>query len=377
MKKLYFLPLLALFLFFPLITKAYVVKSDDFIYVAKDEVVEGNLYFGSKSITIEGEVLGDVIGVSPNIQINGHITGDLISASQNIQVNGQIDGNIRVLATLTTISGNVNKNLNFAGESLILENNSTIGQDVLIAASNTELKGKIKGNAHGMSSNLLILGSIDKDVDVLLDKAKRKNYVNTLKIGEQAEIGGKLTYRAGKEAIIETENIKGEILRKEPDVSNKPKFDFSSLIYSLLSLFVLSIILRALFKEQLKKIKRALIEKNIKLSGYGVLFLFATPIIVLFLMISIIGLPIAIIILIIWGLILYLSKVVVAMALGDYIFRKLKKQKIHAYIRILVGLVIVCVFVRIPYIGWVFSLLIAILGMGTFYELTLNKKNNQ
>jgi transcriptional regulator with PAS, ATPase and Fis domain len=53
--------------------------------------------------------------------------------------------------------------------------------------------------------------NIDKDVDVLLDKAKRKNYVNTLKIGEQAEIGGKLTYRAGKEAIIETENIKGII----------------------------------------------------------------------------------------------------------------------------------------------------------------------
>ncbi len=376
MKKLYFLPLLALFLFFPLITKAYVVKSDDFIYVAKDEVVEGNLYFGSKSITIEGEVLGDVIGISPNVQVNGHVTGDLITISQNIQINGQIDGNVRALATLTSISGNVNKNLNFAGESLILDNNSTIGQDVLMAVSNAELKGKIKGNAHGMSANLLILGSVDKDVDVLLDKAKRKNYVNTLKVGEQAEIGGKLTYRAGKEAIIETENIKGEILKKEPDFSNKPKFDFSSLIYSLLSLFVLSIILRALFKEQLKKVKRTIIEKNIKLSGYGALFLFATPIVVLFLMISIIGLPIAIITLIIWGLILYLSKIVIAMALGDYIFRKLKKQKIHAYIRVLIGLIIVCVAVRIPYIGWIFSLLIAVLGMGTFYELTLNKKNN-
>lgn len=377
MKKLYFLPLLALFLFFPLITQAYVIKSSDFIYVAKDEVVEGNLYFGSKSITIEGEVLGDVIGISPNVQVNGHVTGDLITISQNIQINGQIDGNVRALATLTSISGNVNKNINLAGESLILENSSTVGQDVLITLGNTELKGKVKGNVHGMSRNFLLLGSVDKNVDILLDKVKRKKYVSTLKISETAEIGGTLSYKSGPEAIIETENIKGEILKKDPEISRQQKFNFSSLFYSLLSLFILSIILRALFKEQLKKIKRTIIEKNIKLSGFGSLLLFATPIIILLLIISIIGLPIAIITLIIWSLILYLSKIAVAMALGDYIFRKLKKQKIHAYIRVLIGLIIVCVAVRIPYIGWIFSLLIAVLGMGTFYELILNKKNNK
>jgi len=375
MKKLYFLPLLALFFFFPIITQAYTIKSSDFIYVAKDEVVEGNLYFGSKSITIEGEVLGDVIGISPNIQINGHITGDLIAISQNIQINGQIDGNTRIVANVSTISGNINKNLNFAGESLILESTSNIGQDVLVASGNTELKGKIKGNAHGSSGNLLILGSVDKNVDFLLNKTKRKKYINTFKIGENSEIGGSLNYRAGKDAIIETENIKGEIIKKDPEVSRQSKFNFSSLLYSVMSLFVLAIILRALFKEQLKKVKRTIIEKNIKLSGYGALFLFATPIIVLFLAISIVGLPIAVLLLILWGVIIYFSKIVIAMALGDYIFRKLKKQKIHAYLRILVGLIIVCISVRIPYVGWIFALLVSIIGMGTFYELTLNKKN--
>lgn len=376
MKKLYFLPLLFIFLFFPLITKAYVIKSSDFIYIAKDEIVEGNLYFAAKSITIEGEVLGDVIGISPNIQINGKVSGDLITISQNIKINGQVDGNVRAAATSVSIAGNINKNLNFAGESLFLEEASSVGQDVVMAVLNAELKGKIKGNAHGMSSNLLILGSIEKDVDILIDKTKSKNYVNTLKIGEQAEINGKLTYRAGKEAIIETENIKGEIIKKEPEIAKIQPFNFSKLLYSLLSLFVLAIILRSLFKEPLKKVKRTMIEKNIKLSAYGALFLFATPIIALFLMISLIGTPIAIIILVIWALIIYLSKILVAMTLGDYIFRKLNKQKVNAYIRILVGLLIVCTLSRIPYIGWFFSLLIATLGMGTFYELILNKKNN-
>ena len=140
--------------------------------------------------------------------------------------------------------------------------------------------------------------------------------------------------------------------------------------------FILSVILRALFKEPLKKVKRLIIKKNIRLSGWGLLFLFATPIIALLLMFTIIALPIAIIILIIWGLILYLSKAILAMALGDYIFRKLKKEKTHAYLRILLGLIIVCLLTALPYIGFIFSLLIISIGMGAFYELSFKKKNS-
>ena len=48
MKKIFYV-LSLLFLFvIPLASKAYVIKSENFIYIGKDEVVEGNLYFRSK-----------------------------------------------------------------------------------------------------------------------------------------------------------------------------------------------------------------------------------------------------------------------------------------------------------------------------------------
>lgn len=376
MKKIFFLSFLSLLFLFPVATKAYTIKADEFIYISKDEVVEGNLYFMANSITVEGEILGDLIGLASNVSVNGHVSGDLITLAQDIKVNGQVDGNLRALASSATISGKINKNINYAGENLFLENDSNIGQDTLIAVDRAELKGKIKGNAHGLSNSLLILGSVDKNVDFVLDKVKRKKYLSTLKIGGSAEIGGDLNYQAGNEASIESENIKGNILHKEPIAAAKGKISISSLLYSILSLFILSVILRTLFKEPLKKVKRLIIKKNIRLSGWGLLFLFATPIIALLLMFTIIALPIAIIILIIWGLILYLSKAILAMALGDYIFRKLKKEKTHAYLRILLGLIIVCLLTALPYIGFIFSLLIISIGMGAFYELSFKKKNS-
>ena len=64
MKKIICLLAFSFLFFVPSISQAYVIKSADFIYVAKDEIVEGNLYFSGKSINVEGQVTGDLIGVA-------------------------------------------------------------------------------------------------------------------------------------------------------------------------------------------------------------------------------------------------------------------------------------------------------------------------
>jgi cytoskeletal protein CcmA (bactofilin family) len=83
MKKIFYLLTLSVIFLIQVASKAYVVKSDSFVYVGKDEIIEGNLYFSANSLNIEGQVLGDVIGIANNVQINGNVKGDLINISQN------------------------------------------------------------------------------------------------------------------------------------------------------------------------------------------------------------------------------------------------------------------------------------------------------
>ena len=109
MKKKYYLLFLLVFLLFPFSSKAHTTRVKDFIYIAKDEIVEGNLYFIGKSVTVEGEVLGDLIGAASNIPINGKIGGDLITISESLKMDGEIMGNLRSIASNTTISGKVEK----------------------------------------------------------------------------------------------------------------------------------------------------------------------------------------------------------------------------------------------------------------------------
>lgn len=374
MKKFYFLLTLPLFLLLPLASQAYVIKSSEFVYVGKDEIVEGNLYFQAKSVTIEGQILGDVIGVSSNLQINGHVKGDVITASQNINVSGKIDGNLRAVSNTINIAGMIGKNINFVGESFIMSERASVGQDILLLSINSELNGLTRGNVHGMSGNTLIRGEIEKNVNLKIDRTKRKNYFNVLKIEKSAVIGGALNYQGGNDAVIETDNIAGEINKKEPQKSPFKIPSSTKFLYSVVTAFLTFLILNTLFKKQINRLKEFSIRENYKTTGPGAIILFLTPFAIILAMMTVVGIPLALITLVLWLILLFFSKIIVALALGDYIFKLIKKERLPWQIKSLAGITLAWLLFALPYIGWLFSFVATLIGLGVFYYLIKNKK---
>jgi cytoskeletal protein CcmA (bactofilin family) len=375
MKKSLLPFLLLSLLFIPLKSEAYVLKSDDFIYVAKDEVVEGNLYFYSKSLNIEGKVLGDVIGVSPNIQINGYVEGDVISISQNISVNGEINGNLRSASNNLNIAGNIARNVNFLGDSFLLKKDASIGQSVSLIGINSEINGEVMGSVHGLSQNTLIRGSIARDLNITVDSKKRRHYSNTLEISETATILGSLSYRSGQEALVHSENIGGSIIKKDPRGSALNFPSARKFIFSILSSFLVALLLLYLFKDKIERIKKVIIRKNYRTMGYGAIIFFLSPVIIILLLASIIGLPVALISLALWLILSFLSRVVVALAVGDYFFELIKKESASPYLKMLSGIIILWALFALPYAGWLFSLATVLLGLGSFFYIIKKKKH--
>lgn len=373
MKKFIYLLAFSFLFFVPSISQAYVIKSSDFIYIAKDEIIEGNLYFVSKSINIEGQVLGDVIGIAPNIQINGQVEGDLISVSQNLIINGQINGNLRTISSTNNINGSIAKNINFLGETIILGRDSFVGQDLLVQAMNLELNGKIKGSVHGGVYNSLINGQIEKNVNLLFDKIKRKKYYSSLEFGKSASVEGDLEYRSGNLAKIADGVIKGKINHKLPEKQKQANAKLGWLFYLILSAFLVALVLNKWFKNKLEKVKEIIIEKKEKLSLPGFIILILSPIVFVLLALTIIAFPIAIIGLGFWLLFIFLSRIVVAILFGDYIFKLIKKEKASVYLKIFSGIFVAFLIFSLPFVGWIFSLLATIIGLGAFYSIIKNR----
>lgn len=360
----------------PFASKAYVTKSDDFIYIAKDEIVEGNFYFSGKSLTVEGQIMGDLIGIAPNIQINGKVNGDVIGASQNLFINGEVGGNLRFFSSTANINGIIEKNINFFGETIILGENSVVGSDLLMQTINSELNGKVNGNVHGGTYNILINGEIEKNINLTLDNQKRKIYSTSMEIGEAAVISGNINYKAGENATIKSKNIKGEINHKYPEKIKDRANKTTKLLYLILSSFLMALLLSYLFKDKVEKIKKVIIEKNNRLALPGLILLLLTPIAILIASLTIIGIPIALLALAIWIFILFLSRIILAMILGDYIFKIVKKEKIPQILKILSGIIFAFLLFALPYVGWIFSLTAVVLGFGSIYFIIKSKKHD-
>lgn len=356
------------------VAKALDTKTGDMIYISKDEIVSGNLYAAGNTITIDGTVNGDLIAAAQIINVNGRIEGDIIAAAQDIRINGEVGGNIRVAANSININNRVARNVNAFGANVILDKNSQIGWDVLAAANNIETHGEIIGSLSGSAGRALISGKTGKNISLKLADTETNE---GLIVSPEAAIGGGLTYTTNKTAQIpQTATIGGKIEQKFPEV--KPDNKLSSLvwpkIYSIFCAFVIGLILIFLGKNSTLKILDKIQDKPKRVILTGIIIMFAVPPISLFLMFTLIGIPLALILLAIWFIALYVSKIFTALLLGQWILKNLiKKDETPLVWSLIVGVILLWLLIALPFIGWIVGLFAIWLGLGGAYLYASNK----
>jgi hypothetical protein len=80
---------------------------------------------------------------------------------------------------------------------------------------------------------------------------------------------------------------------------------------------------------------------------------------------TLIGLPIALILLISYLILLYFSNVFAALAIGKWLFAKFGRPQMSLYLDLLVGLLILWLLIAIPYVGGLIHFIAILLGIGS------------
>ncbi len=372
MKKV--LLFLAAFIFLwsvPMTAKAFSVESRDNIYVGKNETIEGNLYAVGQSITIDGTVNGDVIGAAQTITVNGAVNGDIIGAAQALNFNGDVKGNIRAAANYLNINGSVGRNLNAFGAVTVLSQNSHIAWDVLVFSVSAEVRGIIEGNLHGAVSKALIAGKIGHDVNLKIDGKKGEQ---SLVVNKEAVIAGNLNYTSLNNAVIESESsVGGQVLKTQPKNNS---FDWGAFIwmriFGIFSALFIGLALWFLWKDGVEQSLQGIKNKwGLNLLN-GLIILGVLPLACVILVLTFIGLPLALILAVLGIVFFCLGKVIFAIFVGHLALSYLTKKKMPV-ISMAIGILVVWLLCAIPYVGWLFSLTAMILGGGALAE-TLKKK---
>ncbi|MDO8260238.1 MAG: polymer-forming cytoskeletal protein [Candidatus Magasanikbacteria bacterium] len=380
MKKLYLFLLCLLAVFLPLGTaQAFTVKNGTSINVAGGETIADNLYSSSQNLNIDGKIDGDLVCVSSNLTINGEINGDLICAAENITINGKVNGNVRIIGENIVINGQIAKNLNVAGTNFTLNESGEIGKDLLLVNKFSTIKGKIGTDLHGLCQEIVIAGTVGRNVFLRFFNETPLNSEKLITVANNGVINGSLNYSASSlGTIAQNAVIKDGIHHSPIDPKMKKEWQRASSMGNLFSLFaalVMSLVLTSLWGKKVKDFGVGLMHKPGRSIGIGAAIMFATPLVCILLMITLIGIPLALIIFALWLIALYISKILVAIMIGQKLLKKLSPGKTVAFSWVMIlGIIVAWMLFSIPVIGWFLALIATWWGLGNmFFEIKEEK----
>lgn len=345
---------------------AFDVREGEIVTVASGEVVNDDLYIASGDIVIDGTVNGDVFAVGRSITINGKVNGGVSFAGQTATINGEITNGLRFGGQSIMVNGRIGRDLVVGGAQLSVSGTGQIDGDLVFGAGTVQVDGSIGDSILGAGGKVTLTNNVGGDIILSVD---------SLTITSSADIQGDIKYTSSNEASIQSgASISGDISHLIPEQTETAKGIMAgivgSVVWKILSyvmIFIIGIILILIAKKRITLMQIAIQKSPWQTLGWGALILIATPIAAVIVMITVIGLPLGIISLLLWGIVLYLSQIPVALLLGRLIIRQNRELDSTGIMigALALGLLVLFVLQLIPIIGWIVGLIVIIFGLGT------------
>ena len=325
-----------------------------------DSVVSGTtdhtVYKAGASVTITGTVNGDIFCAGQTVTIDAVVNGDVICAGQSVTVNGTVNGNVRVAGQTVNIGAKVNRNASLAAQDAALQSNATISSDLGIAAQTATIDGQVGRDVNSVANTLALNSSVGRNVEANAQK---------LELGNAGRLVGNLTYTSPR--LVKESNgatIAGKVTYHQSAPSH-PGHRIAHLwvlrsFYVDLALLVASMVLVALAPQVFGRWNKTARAKPWQALLAGFVAMFVVPALVIALALTIVGIPLAGVVVLAWILALFLSAPITAFYLGSLIL----KQEKRAPLVMLVGAVVLALICLVPILGGIVTVVAMWFGAG-------------
>lgn len=365
--KRVFAILILLLILSPAVSAA-TLQTGENILVTKQALDDSYILAGNGNI--EADVLGDLYIGGGSVVINGNVFEDLFVFGGKVTVAGDVAGDVRVVGGQVAIYGNVGDDVLVAGGQVDLGKKATVGGSLFTGSGIVTIDGYVKEQLRGITGMLFLNGSVAGDVIVTVE--------DSMSISETAKIGGNLEYSALIEATVPEDVVVGEIkfnkFERESVIENLNYLNFLQKVLSFSSALLIILLMVIFMPKTLVKAGDLTHSSILRSFGVGLLTVIAGVIGPILLMITIIGIPISLIIFAVLMITFYFAKIFVAAWLSTYIF-DYKTKKIWIKPRFFVALALALLFYYlidlIPYVGWLLSLILFFIGIGSMVLLKI------
>ena len=296
----------------------------NFYTLATNATLPAELWLSAGRITLAGQAQDDLFllgasdtmkadGTNGAVMLEGECQNDVWALGSIVELSGQVRDHARFLARTVTVSGSIAQGALLMGSAVYLTKTSRLDGDAWLMGENLVAEGTVRGQLKLMGQNVTLAGTFATNVQVM---------AQDIVVLPGTHVGGNLVYRSAKELILDKDvKLDGHLIR-EPMPASPSGGLFAPLqsVVVQLWLFAAALVVGAIFFWLFPQVGQQAVTQLTtsvwKCLLVGFLVLALTPMVCLLAAISLVGLPFSLLVMTALGMLIYLSKLVVAVYIG-------------------------------------------------------------
>jgi hypothetical protein len=328
----------------------------------RNEEDSANVYMTGTEVRPTGPIHGDLVAAAGRISAEYPIDGDAVLAAGSIDVRGRIGEDLRVAGGFVTLAGPVHGEALVVAGSIAFGPDSDVGGRAWLAGGDVVVAGRFRREVKVYARNILVLGHVTGNVHF---------FGTTIELLPTARIDGNVTYVSNTPIRIHPgANVTGKVTREPgrlPTLRMPGWPPFRPLI--MFGLLAAGALLLALFPRFTASTVQTVRGSPLGSLGLGTAIFFSLPPVILLLVISIIGIPIALVLAGVYAAALLAGFLMAAFFVGERLLQLARRRAAAAgyWARIgtlAIALLILWLVRHIPYAGGLLILLALVIGLG-------------
>lgn len=317
---------------------------------------EDDVYMAGANLHIDSETRGDLLAAGGTLALARPVGRDAMLAGGTVDVRAPVGDDLRAAGGTVTVSSAVGDDAVVAGGRVHLAGTGTVGGRAWLAGSEVVIEGRIAGELRAAGGTLALAGAIGGDADLA---------AQTVELRPGAHVAGNLVYRSPSEArIAPGARVDGEVRRIALDApAVGPAVRATGGLVALAALALAGIVLYLLFPRFALGAARTLRSAPWRALVVGFASLAAIPVLVILLLASVIGIPLALALLAAYLILLLAGFLVGILSLGDLGLSQLAPARMHARLGIVAALIAALALL------WLVRLVPVLGGLATFFVL--------
>jgi len=359
-------------------------KSAENYLVTGNQTTTNELWVQARTVTFSGVaeedcfLLADSISQATTtnpatVRLSGTFHSDLWAAGENVDMTGTTSHHARLAALKTcTVSGSIGRNLMAFAPTIVLGTNTTVGGDTLLVGQDIIVSGTISGDSRILGTKVTLAGQFNGNLNVT---------ASDITVMPGTRIAGNLVYQMDRDLVLDSRvELGGKIIRQEIlEPQEEAPLTSASLILQL-ALLSGAIMVGLVFVSLMPGVVALSVHKLSESVWRCILFGFVTfalvPMMAFFLLFTLVGIPLSIMLILAYTLLMYVSKIITGLFVGHLLLRRKTPTPPNLLFPVMaLGLLILYAASSLPFpFGILCWFIMTLAGMGALVGAILDRR---